>query len=220
MGLLSYPAVIFDLDGTLLDTLDDLADSTNHALRARGFPEHPAESYKIFVGDGVRELVRRAFPPSAQDEDSIADGVDAVRTEYKKRWRDKTQPYPGIPELLGSLRERGVRLCILSNKPQEYTDLTVSALLSSWKFEVVRGARPDTPLKPDPAGARAVLDALRLPPGKVLYVGDTGTDMRTAVAAGLRPIGVLWGFRGALELEEAGAARLVKAPNEILEELS
>jgi len=211
-----YKAVLFDLDGTLLDTLEDLADATNAALAELGLPGHPLEAYKQFVGDGLENLVRRAMRQEPIDEERLARGIELTRREYAGRWAEKTRPYPGIPELLDELRRRGIPMAVLSNKPDEFTRLCVTRLLSNWRFAAVQGATPELPRKPDPRGARAIAAQLGMTPGEVLYLGDTNTDMRTAVAAGMFPVGALWGFRTAEELLATGAAALVKTPTEVL----
>ncbi|MFH2201916.1 MAG: HAD family hydrolase [Elusimicrobiota bacterium] len=214
---MGYSAVVFDLDGTLLDTLDDLADSVNAALRARSLEEHPTAAYKVFVGEGVARLVEQAFPEREWGGGLIDLRVNEVRAEYAKRMYDKTRPYPGVAELLGGLAARGVPMAVLSNKPQEYTQKTVDKLLADWKFALVRGALPDVPLKPDPAGALALAKELGLPPEKFLYLGDTGTDMKTATAAGMYAVGALWGFREEAELRDNGAQKLIRRPPELLQ---
>ena len=174
------------------------------------------EAYKLFVGDGMENLVRRALGQEALDEALFARGLDLTRREYAGRWAEKTRPYPGIPDLLDKLSHRGIPMAVFSNKPDEFTRLCVSRLLSAWHFQAIQGATPDLPRKPDPSGALAIAARLGVVPGEVLYVGDTNTDMQTAVAAGMFPLGVLWGFRTAAELLATGAAALVKAPAEVL----
>lgn len=213
---MSYHAILFDLDGTLLDTLDDLADATNRALRTLGFPEHPVAAYKYFIGDGVENLVRRVLPADRCEPALMLRCATQMRQEYAQRWAVKTHPYPGVPELLDALCARGVPMAVLSNKPDEFTGLCVGQLLSRWRFDVVLGERPPVPKKPDPAGALEVASRLGLPPGQILYLGDTNTDMRTAVAAGMFPVGALWGFRTADELLAHGARVLVESPLEVL----
>ncbi len=216
MGRVKYCAALFDLDGTLLDTLQDLADSMNAVLLRRGYPTHPAEAYKDFIGHGFAVLVERALPPAARTAALIAEGVAEAKREYDGRWKRNTRPYEGVPELLDELAKRGVRLTILSNKPHEFTRTMVSHFLGAWPFEVVLGGRPGHPAKPDPAAAWEVSGALGMPPGEILYVGDSGTDMRTARNAGMPPVGVLWGFRGRAELLAEGATALVARPAELL----
>jgi len=212
-------AVMFDLDGTLLDTLEDLADSMNAVLMRLGLPGHPVEAYKHFVGDGMPNLVRRALPDDRRDGTAIELGSQAMREEYAKRWRAKSRPYEGVPEMLDGLFERGLKVTILSNKPDDFTRMTVEALLPDWEFRVVRGVLPDVPRKPDPAAALRIAKELSIPPEDFLYCGDTDTDMKTAAAAGMVPLGALWGFRDASELRKAGAAILLERPEDLLERI-
>lgn len=213
---LSYRAVLFDLDGTLLDTLEDLADSMNAVLRQLGFPEHPLEPYKRFVGDGVVNLVRRALPEGHRDDATVSRAVALMRRIYGEHWADKTRPYPGIPELLDALVRLGVRMAVLSNKPEDSTRLCVAKLLPRWRFHAVVGQSSAVPPKPDLAGVRLITAQLGLPPEQFVYLGDTDTDMRTANAAGMFAVGALWGFRSADELLANGAKALVGHPNELL----
>jgi phosphoglycolate phosphatase len=235
-----FQAVLFDLDGTLLNTLDDLADSMNAVLARHGLPQHGLQAYKYYVGDGMPQLVRRAVPQPepragataslpcavaapdrlvsvpAVSEECIAQFIAEMRAEYSRRWRLKTRPYDGIPELLDALAARGIKLAVLSNKPDEMTRLTVRGLLPRWRFDAVRGERAGTPRKPDPSGALGVAAELGVPPCGFLYLGDTNTDMQTALAAGMYPLGALWGFRTAEELSASGAKALLAQPLELL----
>lgn len=210
-------AVIFDLDGTLLDSLADIADAMNRVLAAFGLPEHPRDAYRYFVGEGLATLVARALPPQEREQPVIREQVlAAMRREYGRSWREQTRPYPHIPELLSSLQEQEIELAVLSNKPEEFTRQAVAELLAPHRFAVVRGARPDTPRKPDPAGALALVAQLALPLADLLYVGDSGIDMETAKRAGIFAVGVLWGFRPAGELRAHGADALISHPLELL----
>lgn len=213
---MSYKAVLFDLDGTLLDTLKDIADATNHALRSLGFPEHPLESFRYFVGDGVEVLMRRVLPEDRRDTATMSEGAGLMRAEYGRRWSATTRPYAGIPELLNALAARGIPMAVLSNKPDEFTRLCVDQLLSGWPFAAVLGAGPSLPKKPDPTGALEIARRLGVAPSEVVYLGDTNTDMQTACAAGMFPVGALWGFRMADELIASGAKVLVGKPLELL----
>ena len=208
--------MLFDLDGTLLDTLEDLADSMNAALRQLGFPPHPLEPYKYFVGDGVVNLVARALPEGHRDETTVARAVEMMRSIYGEHWADKTRPYPGVPELLDALVERGVKMAVLSNKPNDSTQLCVAKLLPNWRFDAVIGQSKTIPPKPDPSGVREIVARLGVPVEQFLYLGDTNTDMQTANAAGMFPVGALWGFRPAEELREAGARVLIERPGDLL----
>jgi phosphoglycolate phosphatase len=215
---MKFRAVLFDLDGTLLDSLEDLADSMNSVLESHSFPCHGLEKYKYFVGEGMENLVRRAMPESAgKDEKMVALCLGAMREEYAKRWIDKTRPYDGVPELLSSLASHGLKLAILSNKPDDFAKKATAKLLAPWRFEAVVGERPPTPRKPDPAGALRIVEQLAIPAHQFLYVGDTSIDMKTGNAAGMFAVGVLWGFRGADELFAAGARVLIEKPLELLE---
>lgn len=215
--LTNFRAVIFDLDGTVLDTLEDLADSMNNVLARMGLPGQDLEAYKFFVGDGVEMLVRRALPATHQDDATAARAVRAMREEYLRRWSLKTKPYEGVPELLDGLRARGLKMAILSNKPDDFAKMTVERLLPHGRFDLVLGERPGIARKPDPAGAFEVAERLGLPASAFIYLGDTGTDMQTAVAARMFPVGALWGFRPAAELMANGAKALIRRPLELLD---
>ncbi len=210
-------AVLFVLDGTLLDTLQDIADACNAALREHGFPPHPVDSYRYFVGDGVPVLVSRSVPAEQHTGETLTSVAAAYREEYQRRWNATTTLYPGIAELLDQLTRRGVPMAVLSNKPDDFTRRCVAEFLPRWTFSIVLGASKAFPPKPDPAGARHIARGLDLLPDKIYYLGDTPTDMRTAVAAEMFPVGVLWGFRAAEELKAAGARQLISHPRELLE---
>ncbi len=214
---MNFEAVIFDLDGTLLDTLADLADSMNTALRRLGYPEHDPEKYRYFVGDGMRNLARRVLPAGNQDEDLVERVVRAMTAEYDQRWAVKTKPYSGMEETLDRLAAVGLKLAVLSNKPDPFTKTMVAALLPRWQFAPVLGARPDVPLKPDPTVALEIAQTLKIAPGRCLYLGDTATDMRTANAAGMFAVGAAWGFRTVEELRQSGARRVIHQPTDIMD---
>ncbi|MBI2919209.1 MAG: HAD family hydrolase [Chloroflexi bacterium] len=211
-----FAAVLFDLDGTLLNTLDDIASSANSALAEIGFPVHAAEAYKYFVGDGRGALAVRVLPEDRRDEATVARLIACIDREYNQHWADTTRPYDGVPELLRSLATRGTKMAVLSNKPDDYTRLMVSRLLPEWRFEAVVGARPSVPSKPDPAGALEIAGRLGVPPQQWVYVGDTDTDMKTARASGMFPAGALWGFRNEEELTASGARALLSHPTDLL----
>ncbi|MCR4429866.1 MAG: HAD family hydrolase [Tepidanaerobacteraceae bacterium] len=213
---MKFEAVLFDLDGTLLDTLRDLADSMNSVLESMGFPVHDVEKYKYFVGDGMYNLVIRTIPSDKREESIIKKCLIKMNDEYGKRWADTTRPYEGIPELLDRLGKLGLKKAVLSNKPHDFTKLIVDRLLARWKFDAVLGQREGVPKKPDPAAALEIADKLKIPPERFVYLGDTNTDMRTANAAGMYAVGVLWGFREADELIESGAKVLIKRPLDLL----
>jgi len=160
--------------------------------------------------------VRRAVPEHCQDQPTFARCVEMVRCEYAQRWADKTKPYEGVPELLDALTARAIPMGVLSNKPDQFTRLCVTHLLPRWRFQAILGATPQLARKPDPAGALQVAAQLGVLPAQVLYLGDTNTDMQTAVAAGMFPVGALWGFRTAEELLASGAKALIQKPLELL----
>jgi len=210
-------AVIFDLDGTLLDTIDDIAGSMNEVLKRHGLPQHNIGEYKLFVGCGVANLVRQAAAGAEAAGLSLA-GLEAeYRTEYSKRQADMTAPYADIPELLSALASRSVKMAVLSNKPHDATQEVIAHFFQGVGFDAVIGQRPGRPTKPDPDGAFEILKLLKLKSEDVLFVGDSGTDMQTAKAAGMRAAGALWGFRGKNELVENGADELAERPLDLLE---
>ena len=205
-----YTTVLFDLDGTLLNTIDDLAGSANRVCAAHGWPQYPVERYRYFVGNGIPKLVESFSPETARDPATLAATLREFDAQYGAHMFDKTAPYPGMPELLARLHARGVRMAVYSNKADEFAGDVVARYFAPALFELVRGARPGVPAKPAPEGTRALLAALGADPaaGKVLYVGDSNVDVATAHNAGLPCCGVLWGFRTRQELQEAGAEYL------------
>ena len=213
---MQYKAVLFDLDGTLLDTLEDLATAANRALAAREFPVHPVDAYRYFVGDGLSILVERILPASQRTPEMVQKMVTAFQQEYVQNWNDRSAPYPGIAEMLDALTLEGVRMAVLSNKPDDFTRLCVKSLLPKWSFDPLLGQRPGVAKKPDPAAALEVAHSLHLSPKQILYVGDTSVDMQTARAAGMDAVGVLWGFRDKQELQQSGALHLIDTPAELL----
>lgn len=213
-------APLFDLDGTLVDTLPDIASVMNAALKGRGFPPLPAEAYRARVGWGSRELCRLSLPEDSRTEEEIR-RIDA---EFRRRYEEapavRSAPFPGIPELLAELQARGIPLSILSNKPDEAVAPLLEALFPGIRFFRALGAAEGRPHKPDPAAALGIARDLGLPPGRVFLVGDSGVDMRTARNAGMVPIGVAWGYRAVPELEAEGAARIARSPEDLLAILS
>lgn len=215
---MSLSAVIFDLDGTLLDTIEDLTDSMNAALARMGLPGRSIAECRNLVGDGLDTFVRRALPDGVRDDPAAAARLkDLMRGEYRLRGKDKTRPYVGITDLLDELARRGTRMAVLSNKPHDSTGTIVRHFFPSWRFDPVFGARDGVPVKPDPAGALEIARAWGLAPAEIAYVGDTNTDMQTAAAAGMFACGALWGFRTAAELAANGANVLLEKPAELLD---
>jgi phosphoglycolate phosphatase len=216
IGARKCDAVVFDLDGTLLDTLRDIADSVNRALESMGFAPHPVDRYRTMVGDGVEILARRALPEIHHDAKTVAALAKAYREDYGRNWAVHSAAYPGIVELLTGLKQRGIRTAVLSNKPHAFTVQCVEQFLPGGEFEVVQGSGGQFPNKPDPAGALHIAGLMQLPPERFLYLGDTNTDMRTAVAAGMLPVGATWGFRDRKELIDSGAKAIADHPTDVL----
>jgi phosphoglycolate phosphatase len=214
-----FRAIIFDLDGTLLDTLDDIANAANRALATRGFPAHPNVQYRAWIGEGVLKLISRALPEGHRDAATVQACADAYVQEYERNWNTETKAYAGVPDLLDALVARGLKLAVLSNKPDQFTQRCVDELLSKWAFNVVLGASDRFPRKPDPTGATEIARRLGVLPAECLYVGDSGTDMQTARGARMCAVGALWGFRDRAELLEAGAQLLINRPGEVLDVL-
>ncbi len=216
MADLRPSAIIFDLDGTLLDTLDDIAAAMNTVLRRHGHTELTTSAYRRVVGGGIEGMVQRALPGLALPDGEIATYVAEYRREYNERWREHSRPYPGVAEMLRELEKRGVRKAILSNKSHPFTVAMAEALLPGFRFETVRGAMPGVPLKPDPTTACGIAAAWDLEPARVVFMGDSDIDMQTAVAAGMPGAGALWGFRTAEELLANGATVLLETPLDLL----
>jgi phosphoglycolate phosphatase len=213
--VMNYKAVIFDLDGTLLNSLEDIADSANSVLSNHDLPTHKPDDYKIFVGSGISELMTRALPE--KDPDTIDDYVKEFREEYARNWNVKTKPYAGIAAMLDELVSRKIKIAVLSNKLHAFTKQCVDELLPRWKFNIVMGLQNDIPPKPDPTSALQIAKQLNIDPPHILYVGDSDIDMKTALAACMHPVGVLWGFRTKKELQKNGAKTLIKKPQELLD---
>lgn len=209
-------AVIFDLDGTLLDTLTDIAGSMNGVLARMGFPLHERDDYTAFVGGGIDVLAYRALPEDRRDESTVSRAVAAMREEYARRWSDTSRPYPGIPELLDELSHREILLAVLSNKLESFTKTMVKALLGSWEFSHVRGLEFGRPRKPDPLQATAIARDMHLDPDRIIFTGDSDVDIETALRAGMFPVGVLWGYQSRQQLASSGAEALIERPEELL----
>ncbi len=217
--MMNFKAVIFDLDGTLLDTLEDIALSMNSVLLHAGFPQHPMAAYRGFIGEGIAHLVQQALPEGQRDVITVQQNVSYMLSEYGRRWKEHTIPYPGIPELLDALTTREIKIAVLSNKLQNFTQEMVATLLDKWQFDYVLGAQPSIPQKPDPAGALLISSELGIKPEEFIYLGDSPIDMCTAISAGMYPVGALWGFQTAEELISAGAQVFIKQPMELFEVL-
>lgn len=210
-----YRAILFDLDGTLINSLADIAAAANAALHALGQPTHPAADYRPMVGDGADVLVRRALPRHQQH---LADDALALfKRHYSRHLVDQTELYPGMAETLDALRERNVPIAVVTNKPQEAAEQIAAKLLDRWSWRCIAGHRPNVPKKPDPTSALAAAAAAGVPAEQCLFVGDSKTDMLTAAAAGMPSAGVTWGFRTRQELIDHHATHLLDHPRELLQ---
>ena len=208
--------IVFDLDGTLLDTLEDIAISANFALVSLGFEAQEREKYRYFVGEGVFKLFENIFASNPQTPELIQNAVSLFESHYAKQFNQNTKLYEGISKMLTFLQKRGFTMAILSNKPDSFVKMCVFKYLNKWQWEVVYGARENIPRKPNPQGAIDIAESLHVNPQECYYLGDTSTDMLTANRAGMIAIGALWGFRDEAELVENGAKYIVKEPSELI----
>jgi phosphoglycolate phosphatase len=214
--ILMFKAVIFDLDGTLVDTIEDIAAAVNAALASFGFPARESRELYLMVGNGMRNLIGKAVPDGMADQ-AVIDACTAEATKaYARKPAEFTRPYPGVERLLGALRERNIPTAVISNKPHVLTAMVVDAVFPGHDFRVVQGEKQGVPRKPDPTAPLAIASALGAAPEEVLYLGDSDVDMHTARAAGFFPVGAAWGFRGREELAAAGARAIAEAPEDLL----
>ncbi len=208
--------VIFDLDGTLLNTIADLGNAANYALRQAGFPTHPAEAYPFFVGNGVRRLIERVLPEDHRNPQT----VDALLADFKKYYNDHlydcTEPYPGIPELLKQLTAKGIRIAVASNKYQAAVERLINHFFPDLPWAAIEGQKEGIPVKPDPSIVFEIIAKAPTPKSDILYVGDSGVDMETARRACVTSCGVTWGFRPRAELIENNADHLADTPSDLL----
>lgn len=206
--------MIFDLDGTLADSLADIGGAMNDTLRDRGWPEHSHDEYKQFVGEGIEVLVTKASPPMS--ETLLKEVVTQYRAHYAERADRNTRPYAGIPEMLDRLAALPLPFAVLSNKRDDFTRGLVQRVFPKWAFAQVRGERVGVPRKPDPTAALEMARDLSLKPDEIAFVGDTPIDVRTALSAGMKSVAVTWGFRGEEELRGAGATNVIHRPEQLL----
>jgi phosphoglycolate phosphatase len=211
-----FDGVIFDLDGTLVDTLEDIADAMDRVLALEGVPGHTYAEYRYLIGHGIRNLVTEALPAKLRSAERIERCYARMLEDYGAHSLVKTRTYEGVPELVRALRADGVSLAVHSNKADAPTQAIVAALLDAGDFAAVVGARPEAPLKPDPAVALDIAARIGLSPARMVYLGDSLVDMRTGVAAGMTPVGAAWGFRTPEELTGSGAAVVIDAPLDLL----
>lgn len=210
-------AIIFDLDGTLLNTLEDLATSMNVVLKRHQYKTYPINRYKIFIGEGIVKLAERSLAQQINNKVNVYDIVQEFVNEYENRLFDSTKTYNGIPLLLDKVTKLNIPMAILSNKRDYLTQKLAKKYFSKWPFKIISGAIDGIPKKPDPTLAIQIVDKLNVPAEECLVIGDTPADMEAALKAGMFPVGVLWGFRNKTVLSKAGAKILCKNPKEVFE---
>jgi len=208
--------LIFDLDGTLLDTIGDLATSTNYALALCGFPTHETPAYRFFIGNGINNLFEKALPEGSKTPENILMVRQLFLEYYGAHNSELTVPYSGITELLQSLQNKGIKLAVASNKYHKATEILIQHFFPEIRFTAVFGQREGVPTKPDPTIIQDILSITKVDKNEVLYIGDSGVDMQTAQNAGIDAVGVTWGFRPRAELEEFSPKYFVDKPLEIL----
>lgn len=208
--------IVFDLDGTLINSLEDLADSANHILTQHGFPIHPVDAYRYFVGDGVRKLIERILPMEERTDARIEQCRQEFVAYYKVHMEDKTSVYKGITELLTELKKRRLKVAVATNKVHIAVKPLMEKYFPGIQFDSMIGQREGVPVKPAPQIMYDILKETGCEPSETLHVGDTATDMQFAHNAGITPVGVLWGYRPLEELQEAGARYIIEHPLELL----
>ena len=213
---LDFSAVIFDLDGTLLDTLSDIAAAGNSALESAGLPTHPVDAYRKFVGDGAKKLAWRVLPEDKQNQEDYDQFVPVLLKKFEEELNKLVRPYAGIPEVLADFIAAGKKIAILSNKPHEHAVESVAKFLPEIEFFAVYGGRKDVPLKPEPDAALELAEKMGVSPQQTLFIGDTDVDVKTGVNAGMIAIGAGWGFRGESELVKAGANIVLDTPADLV----
>ena len=214
---MTYKAIIFDLDGTLLNTLDDLGNAFNRVLERNDLSTHPIDKYRYYIGEGAAVLTERALPEELRNEFLIQKYLKEFLADYSENYFIDTKPYDGIHDLLEELAKREIKTAVFSNKPQEATDRCVERFFRTHRFQAVFGMNNSIPRKPNPAGALKISELFRIPASEFIFLGDTAIDMTTALNSGMMPIGAAWGFRSERELIDSGAQKVIKRPSELLE---
>ncbi len=208
-------AILFDLDGTLANSLEDLANAANYAIGTFGFDAHPVSAYRFFAGNGIPKMIERALPESHRDAETVEKCRAVFMARYEAHYADCTCGYDGVAALLDELKQRNIRLAVVTNKAQEMAQKVVTKLYGD-RFDLIVGKREEFPSKPDPAAALFAMRELGVSPETCLFVGDSGIDIKTGVNSGAVPIGVTWGFRPVDELKENGARFIIDRPRELL----
>ena len=208
--------VIFDLDGTVCNTIDDLADATNYAMRTLGYPTHDVPTYKYFVGNGIPKLIYRALPEGHKSDEEHAKAMKLMLDYYAVHFADSSAPYNGIMEMLSTLKEKGIHIAICTNKAHNMA-VTIAEKIFGGIFEAVIGQQEGRPLKPDSFSPMEIINKFGVKPEETVFIGDSGVDMKTAVNTGTESIGVTWGFRTVDELKENGARHIADTPSDIID---
>lgn len=209
-------AVLFDLDGTLVDSLTDLANGVNRALEIKGYPTHPIESFKYFVGDGIPKMIERSLPEGCRSTETINEIKDLFLEYYAVHYADNTYAYKDMPQLVNTLKVKGFIIAVVTNKAQNMADRVVTSLYGD-VFDLIFGKRDGIPAKPDPTAALMAMKELGVAPEECVFIGDSGMDVATAVNSGAVPVGELWGFRKKDELLSGGAQYIISKPHELLD---
>ncbi len=212
-------AVIFDLDGTLVNSIEDIADAMNRVLKRNNYETHDYEAYKTFVGRGLRKMCESAMPESARNDKQIEECFGELMQVYSENCVNKTRPYEGIRSLLSELKSKGIKVAVFSNKVNHLAKKVVDSVFADFNFDIVIGSGGAIPRKPDTTGIDYICKQMNLSPDDYLYVGDSGVDMQTATGSGIYAVGVLWGFRDMEELLENNADVVIEHPLDLLEVL-
>ncbi|MFW5757228.1 MAG: HAD family hydrolase [Bacteroidota bacterium] len=213
---MNYKGVIFDLDGTLLNTLDDLSESANKVLKKHHLMQHSREDFKRFIGSGARKLIESMLPEDKREDSFIDQLLLEFKTEYGMNCDNKTVPFPGIISLVNLLHEGGIKMTVLSNKPHELTLKCCQSFLPVDMFEEIMGQKEGKPRKPDPTTALELAKRMELEPEEIIFLGDSENDINTALAGGFFPVGVTWGMRTRKQLEDCGTKTIIGMPDELL----
>ena len=216
---MSIKGIVFDLDGTLADSIEDIAESMNQVLEEQSLAVHDITTYKSFVGNGIRKLVERSLPEAERTPELFAKNLSRMMEVYGANCINKTKLYPGVSDLLDQIQQKGLKIAVFSNKANDLTQKVVKVLLAKWEVEFVVGAGGDVARKPNPQGALMAAEKMGFTPKELMFVGDSGVDMETAKNAGMFGVGVLWGFRGAEELKTNGADAIISDAIELLKHL-
>jgi phosphoglycolate phosphatase len=217
---LQIKGIVFDLDGTLLDTLKSIASAFNRTLKKMGMPEQDVDDYRYFIGEGVYKCAQRCLPENSRSQENIDRLVELEREDYSLSWKADAEPYEGIRALLNNAGVEGFKMAVLTNKDDRFAKQCVDHYFPDLPFESIIGYSELVPHKPDPTGANLIAQSLELQPEELVMVGDTSIDILTARACNMHSVGVLWGFREIAELEKAGAEKVINHPAELLTTIS